>query len=185
MKNIVLFASGAGSNAENIIKYFRQSNAVNVSHIFCNKPDAGVVQKAENLGVQVTIFNKQQISTSVLENLLVLKPNLIVLAGFLLKFPSEIIHAFPDKIINIHPALLPKYGGKGMYGMHVHQQVLENQEKTTGISVHYVNENYDEGNIIFQSEVDISDCLTADEISKKVHMLEHDHFPKVIQNLLS
>lgn len=185
MKNIVLFASGAGSNAENIIKYFEQSTTINVCHIFCNNPHAGVILKAQNLGVNVTIFEKHEFSTTVLQDLHTLKPDLIVLAGFLLKFPTEIIQEFPDKIINIHPALLPKYGGKGMYGMHVHNAILENGDQKTGISVHYVNENYDEGSIILQSEVDISACPTADEIAQKVHQLEHAHFPTVIENLLS
>ena len=164
MKNIVIFASGTGSNAENIIHYFKNNTSKSVVAVFSNNSNAKVVEKAKNLDVQTVTFNKDELyGDVVLSKLNDFKPDLIVLAGFLLKFPEQIIKEFPNKIINIHPALLPKYGGKGMYGNHVHQAVLDNQESETGITIHFVNEHYDEGGIIFQKSVSISDCLTFDE----------------------
>ena len=186
MKNIVIFASGTGSNAENIIHYFKNNNSKSVVAVFSNNSNAKVVEKAKIVGVQVVTFNKDELSGEVvLSKLLAIKPDLIVLAGFLLKFPEHIIHEFPNKIINIHPALLPKYGGKGMYGNHVHQAVLKNQETETGITIHFVNEHYDEGGIIFQKSVSITDCSTFEDISKKVHQLEQKYFPEIIDQLLS
>ena len=184
MKNIVLFASGGGSNAENIIRYFQGSEKIIVTHVFCNNPSAGVVKKAEDLGVEVILFSKTQLSSTVLEKLKALKPDLIVLAGFLLKLPTEIVEQFPNRIINIHPALLPKYGGKGMYGMNVHKAIFENKDIETGISIHYVNENYDEGNVVFQDKVSISECSSAEEIANKIHQLEQRHFPTIIEKIL-
>jgi phosphoribosylglycinamide formyltransferase 1 len=186
MKNIVIFASGTGSNAENIIHYFKNNTSKSVVGVFSNNSNAKVVEKAKNLEVQTVTFNKDELyGDFVLSKLKELNPDLIVLAGFLLKFPEPIIAAFPNKIINIHPALLPKYGGKGMYGNHVHQAVLNNQETETGITIHYVNEHYDEGGIIFQKSVSILDCSTFEEVSKKVHQLEHEYFPQVIDQLLT
>ena len=184
MKNIVLFASGAGSNAENIIKYFQKNEQISVGHLFCNNANAAVLSKARNLNVDVTVFEKGEMVSMILGRLKNFDPDLIVLAGFLLKFPPEIISSFPSKIINIHPALLPKYGGKGMYGAYVHQSVFDNKERETGITIHYVNENYDEGNIIFQKTVEISKCTSAEEIAAKVHELELIYFPQVINQLL-
>lgn len=184
MKNIVVFASGTGSNAENIIKFFQNSDQVHVSHLFCNIATAEVINKAKYLNVDVTIFTKDDFNMKIANQLEQLKPDLIVLAGFLLKIPAEIIAMFPDKIVNIHPALLPKYGGKGMYGMNVHKAILANKDKETGISIHYVNEHYDEGNIIFQQTVDISSCNSAEEIAAKVHRLEQQHFPAIIKQLI-
>lgn len=186
MKNIVVFASGAGTNAENIILYFKNSPIAQVVTVFCNKPDAKVLEKANRHQVHTIVFSKEEFqSTLFLEKLTIFQPDLIVLAGFLWKFPEQIIQAYPNKIINIHPALLPNYGGKGMYGMRVHQAVLENNDKETGITIHYVNENYDEGAIIFQKSVNIEDCTTADEIADKIHILEHKYFPEVIEKLLT
>ncbi|MGK4566664.1 phosphoribosylglycinamide formyltransferase [Flavobacterium sp. 3HN19-14] len=186
MKNIVLFASGSGSNAENIILHFRGNDSVRVTAVFCNNPNAGVIQKAENLGVPVVLFSKPELSEKiVLHKLEAFRPDLIVLAGFLLKFPDNIIEVYPNKIINIHPALLPKYGGKGMYGMNVHNAVLENKDIETGISIHYVNEHYDEGRIIAQHKIVIDDCVSAEAIANKIHQLEKEYFPKVIEQLLS
>jgi phosphoribosylglycinamide formyltransferase-1 len=186
MKKIVLFASGNGSNVENIIQFFKNNNSVSIVGIFCNNPHAKVLERAENHKIEATIFNKTELNdTLVLEKLNQLQPDLIVLAGFLLKFPSHIIASFPKKIINIHPALLPKYGGKGMYGMNVHQAVIDNHEKETGITIHYVNENYDEGEFIFQQATNIEDCKSAEEIASKVHELEHEFFPKIIEKIIT
>jgi len=180
----VLFASGNGSNAEEIIRYFKKNNQGTVVAIFSNKPDAKVLDRAKNHNIPSVVFSKMQLNGGfVLEKLHQFEPDLIVLAGFLLKFPESIVKDYP-KVINIHPALLPKYGGKGMYGMHVHEAVLENNEKETGITIHYVNEQYDEGEFIFQKSINIEDCKTAEEIAQKVHELEHHYFPEVIGRLL-
>jgi phosphoribosylglycinamide formyltransferase-1 len=185
MKNIVLFASGNGSNAEEIIRYFKKNNQGTVVAIFSNKPDAKVLDRAKNHNIPSVVFNKAQLNEGfVLEKLHQFQPDLIVLAGFLLKFPESILTEHP-KVINIHPALLPKYGGKGMYGMNVHQAVLENKEKETGITIHYVNEHYDEGEFIFQKSVNIEDCKTAEEIAHKIHELEHQYFPEIIGKLIN
>lgn len=185
MKKIILFASGSGSNAENIIRYFQEKNTAEVVAVFSNNPEAKVLEKATNLKVSTYIFTKEDLNTGkVLHKTNEFRPDLIVLAGFLLKFPEDIVDAYPNKIINIHPALLPKYGGKGMYGMNVHRTVLENKESHSGISIHFVNENYDEGAMIFQAEVLVENCQTAEEIAEKVQELEHIHFPEVIEKIL-
>ena len=185
MKKIVLFASGSGSNAENIIQYFRQNRAAEVVAVFCNNPNAKVIGRAESLQVPVVVFSREELpGESVLLKLHAFGPDLIVLAGFLLMFPMNIIKAYPDKIINIHPALLPKYGGKGMYGMHVHRAVLENNETETGISIHYVDAHYDEGDVIFQAKVVLDGTESVEDVAQKIHELEHEHFPKVIGKLL-
>lgn len=186
MKKIVIFASGSGTNAENIIRYFKASNTAMVATVFTNKPDAQVIQRAEKYQVPSQVFSKNDLETGkVLQKINIINPDLIVLAGFLLKFPKTIVASYPDKIINVHPALLPKYGGKGMYGMHVHQAVVENKEKVTGITIHYVNENYDEGNTIFQKEVTILVSDTPEVVAAKIHELEQEHFPKVIEEVLT
>lgn len=185
MKKIVIFASGSGSNAEKIILHFKNSIQGNVVGIFTNNINAKVLERAESHQIPSKIFNREELnSDKVLNDLLKIQPDLIVLAGFLLKFPENIIKAFPNNVINIHPALLPKYGGKGMYGNHVHQAVLENKEKETGITIHYVNDHYDEGAIIAQYAVDIQDCNSAECIAEKVHTLEHTYFPIEIEKLL-
>jgi len=186
MKKIVLFASGSGSNAENIIKHFKDSAVAKVVAVVSNNPTAKVLERAANLQVSSFVFLKDDFaSDKVLNKIAEIKPDLMVLAGFLLKFPSNIIALYPNKIINIHPALLPKYGGKGMYGMNVHKSILENKETETGISIHYVDEHYDNGDMIFQKSVSIANCKTPEEIAQKVHELEHEHFPKVIEQLLT
>jgi phosphoribosylglycinamide formyltransferase-1 len=186
MKRIVLFASGSGTNAENIILHFNAKNPGTVAAVFSNKPDAKVLDRAKKLNVPTVIFSKEDFATGdVLQKLNSFKPDLIVLAGFLLKFPNNIIQAYPGKIINIHPALLPKYGGKGMYGMHVHRSVIENKETETGISIHFVNEHYDEGNIIFQRSVALTGNETCEEVAEKVHLLEQQYFPQIIEELLT
>ena len=185
MKKIVLFASGNGTNAENIMNYFSHSTEVKVVGVFSNNEQAKVIERAKKYSVPCFVFSKMALQhDDVLNELNKIQPDLIILAGFLLKFPSHIIDQFPKRVINIHPALLPNYGGKGMYGMHVHQAVLANKEKETGITIHYVNEHFDEGEFIFQSNVTIESCTSAEEIAQKVHELEMKHFPSIIEDLL-
>ncbi|MGB3344081.1 MAG: phosphoribosylglycinamide formyltransferase [Aequorivita sp.] len=186
-KRIVIFASGSGTNAENIIRYFKKTNTGEVVLVLSNRREAKVLERAKNLGVEAIYFTKEEWYSSdyILKILKRARPDLIVLAGFLLKFPKNILHEFPNKVINIHPALLPKYGGKGMYGNFVHEAVLQNKEQESGISIHYVNENYDEGALIFQKSIKISADDTAKTIADKIHELEHEWFPKVIEGILS
>lgn len=185
MKKIVIFASGSGSNAEKIILHFKNSTLGNVVAVFTNNLRAKVLERAENLEIATQIFTREELNNGeVLEKIEVIQPDLIVLAGFLWKFPENIVKEFPNRIVNIHPALLPKYGGKGMYGMHVHQAVLDNNDTETGITIHFVNEHYDEGGIIFQQSVNIEECESAECIAEKVHALEHQYFPNVIERLL-
>jgi len=186
MKKIVVFASGSGTNAENIIKYFLNSSKAKVVSVFTNNSSAKVIERAAKLDVPTQIFSKQELNESfLLQKINTLEPDLIVLAGFLLKVPQNLIDAYPNKIVNIHPALLPKFGGKGMYGMHIHQAVVANQEKETGITIHYVNENYDEGAILFQAAVAVTPQDTPEDVAVKIHELEQKHFPIVIDNLLN
>lgn len=186
MKNIVIFASGGGSNAEKIINYFANSPLARVVLVLSNNTTAGVLEKAKAHEIPTLTFTKEELNNGwVLRHLAAFNPHLIVLAGFLQKFPADIIAAYPHKVINIHPALLPKYGGKGMYGIHVHRAVLENNEPESGITIHYVDENYDEGNIIFQQTVTLEECTTPEEVAAKVLTLEHEHFPKVIEQLIN
>ncbi len=186
MKNIVLLASGSGSNAENIIKYFRQKNILHNFHIITNKKDAFVLERAKNLNVSAEVITKKQNDEGVLlDRINELKPDLIVLAGYLLLFPAEIVALYPNKIVNIHPALLPKFGGKGMYGSFVHDAVVANKETETGITIHFVSEHYDEGAVIFQAKKSVAETDTALEVAAKVHELEYEHFPKVIEKLLN
>lgn len=185
MKNIVLFASGSGTNVENILFYFNQNPIAKVVSVFCNNPNAKVIDRAIKFHVPVVVFSKEDFNNNiVLQKLYEYKPDLIVLAGFLLQFPTSIIEKYPNQIINIHPALLPKYGGKGMYGMKVHTAVLENKESETGITIHNVNEHYDQGNIIFQHSITIEDCNTPEAIAEKIHQLEQQYFPRIIEKIL-
>ena len=185
MKKIVIFASGSGTNAENIIKHFKSTNSGTVVSVFTNNPNAKVIERAKNFQISTEIFSKEElVDGKVLQKLLDISPDLIVLAGFLLKLPIKIIESYPNAIINIHPALLPKYGGKGMYGMNVHRAIVENKEKETGITIHYVNENYDEGNIIFQKKVTLLVTDTPEVVAEKIHELEQKYFPLVIEELL-
>ena len=185
-QNIAFFASGNGSNAQNIVEYFKDRPEFTPSLILTNKADAYVIQRAESLDIPCITFSASELRNTnrILEILESHAIDFIVLAGFLLRVPSNIIQAFPNKIINIHPALLPKFGGKGMYGDHVHKAVKEAQEKETGITIHYVNEHYDEGQIIFQEKVPVLPTDSPDDIAEKVHALEYEHFPKVIDRLL-
>lgn len=185
MKRIVILASGSGTNAENIIKYFQNSKTVVVTLVLSNKKEAKVLERAERLGIKNESFTRADFTENgkVLE---ILKKNAdyVILAGFLWKIPAEVIAAFPNKIINIHPALLPKFGGKGMYGMYVHEAVVANHETTSGITIHFVNENYDEGAIIFQNSFKVLPTDTANDVASKVHVLEYAHFPEIIENVI-
>jgi len=185
MKRIIILASGSGTNAENIINYFKNSDNITVNQVFSNKKDAKVLERANRLNVNSMSFSRADLydSNVVFDNL-VKNADFIILAGFLLKIPSKIIEAFPNKIINIHPALLPKYGGKGMYGMNVHNAVVNNKEEKSGITIHFVNENYDEGAIIFQKHFDIDKLDTADDVAQKIHKLEYKYFPEVIEQVI-
>ena len=183
---IAIFASGSGSNAENIVHYFSGSSEFQFPLIISNQPNAYIHKRAETLKIPSFTFTKEQFfdAKPVLELLTEYNIDAIVLAGFLLKIPTLLIQHFPDKIINIHPALLPKFGGKGMYGAKVHEAVKEAGEPETGITIHYVNENYDDGNIIFQARCPISAADTAEMIAAKVHLLEHEYYPQVIEKIL-
>ncbi|MDR9455837.1 MAG: phosphoribosylglycinamide formyltransferase [Salegentibacter sp.] len=186
LKKIVIFASGTGTNAENIIKYFKNSSLARVVAVFSNRKSAKVLRKAHDLDVKALYFDREALykTNEVLHVLQDIKPDLIVLAGFLWVFPDNILRAFPQKVINIHPALLPNYGGKGMYGAKVHESVINNKDEESGISIHYVNEKYDEGEIIFQTKTQIDKKDTPDSLAGKIHQLEYKHFPEVIEQLL-
>lgn len=185
MHSLIIFASGRGSNAQAIIDHFRGTN-VKVSLIVSNKADAGVLDIAKKEHIPFLIVNKQTIQESLLlEQIQEIDPSLIILAGFLWKVPDALIHAFPDRIINIHPALLPAYGGKGMYGHHVHEAVINDKKQESGITIHYVNEHYDEGKIIAQERCDVTPSDTPDTLAQKIHKLEHYFFPRTIELLLS
>ena len=184
MKTIVVFASGSGTNAAKIITYFDATETAAVKCVYCNNANAGVINRAAHLGVSTRVFNRPEYQQEVLEELLAVKPDLIVLAGFLWKIPKSYIEAFPNKIINIHPALLPKYGGKGMYGQHVFDAIALNNETETGITIHYVNEHFDEGTVIFQANTTLAETDTAAIVAAKTHQLEHAHFAPQIHELL-
>lgn len=185
MKKIIVFASGSGTNAENIIKHFANTEIAKVVSVFTNNASAKVIERAKNHQIPVEIFSKNELlERNVLQKIQKIDPDLIILAGFLLKFPENIIEHYPNKIINIHPALLPNYGGKGMYGMHIHRAIVNNKEKETGISIHYVNENYDEGAIIFQANTALTEEDTPETVAEKIHELEQKHFPEIIQTIL-
>ena len=185
IKKIIFFASGSGSNVQNIIEHFSAFDQITTDLVLTNNQKAGVLDRAKSLNVPFYLFKKEEyLDDSLLNKLQTIKPDLIVLAGFLLKIPKSIVAAYPDKIINIHPALLPKHAGKGMYGDRVHQSVLDSGDSKTGITIHYVNENYDEGSIIFQSAVEVSKADTVESIANKVHQLEYKHYPEVLHQLL-
>jgi phosphoribosylglycinamide formyltransferase 1 len=185
-KGIILFASGKGRNAENIMRHFKSSADVQVLALLANNPDAEVIQKAKQFKIPVTVFNKKEFyeSDAILDFLKEKNPSLIVLSGFLWLVPEKIIQAFRKKIINIHPALLPKFGGKGMFGNNVHQQVIASAEKESGITIHYVDESYDEGDVIFQKKCAVEPTDTPESLAEKIHRLEIKYFPLVIESLL-
>jgi phosphoribosylglycinamide formyltransferase 1 len=187
MRNIAIFASGSGTNAENIIEYFSTKNSAKVTLVLSNKRQAMVLKRAERHNVKTIFFERDDfyISGKVLECLLVHKIDFIVLAGFLWLVPENIIELYHSRIINIHPALLPGYGGKGMYGDAVHKAVVENREPESGITIHYVNKHYDEGDIIFQAKCKVDPADTHLSLAEKIHALEYQHFPKVIDEIVS
>lgn len=186
IRNIVLFASGSGSNVENIYNYFREEPRIRIVGVLCNRTDAGVIERCKRLKIPLYCFNREAFreENGLLALLTGLKPDLIVLAGFLWKIPESFILQFPQQLINIHPALLPKYGGKGMYGSHVHQAVSNSGDIKTGITIHWVNSAYDEGGIILQKQVTIEAGENPENIASKVHQLEYTHYPEVIAGLL-
>ena len=185
-KRVIIFASGNGTNTQNIIKYFENSKRVAVVCVLSNNKNAMVLERSAALHVEALAFTKAQMLSpqGVLRILKNRKPDLIVLAGFLLKFPEIIIDAFPNKVINIHPALLPKFGGKGMYGNHVHKAVVANKETHSGITIHYVDNQYDQGEIIFQKKTLLAPKDTPKDVAVKVQFLEHQWLPKIIEQIL-
>lgn len=186
MKSIVIFASGSGTNAENIIRYFEDSDLARVNWVITNNPKAGVLDRVHKLGVSTLILQGAQMEDGFLHDKLQrIKADLIVLAGFLKKIPSSIIEAYPQRIINIHPSLLPDYGGPGMYGARVHQAVIDNEEELSGVTIHYVDQEYDEGEIIFQEEVEVDYEDSWEDLQYKVQQLEYKHYPAVIEYLLT
>ena len=184
---IAILVSGAGTNAINIIEYFEKNSVADVVLVISNKTDALAVEKAQNKGVKTVVFNNESFKKSgvVLDYLMSQSVDFIVLAGFLIKISNDIIHAYPNKIVNLHPSLLPKYGGKGMYGKRVHRAVIEAQESESGISIHFVNKEYDEGAIIFQAKVNVEKGDSIEVLTKKIQQLEHRFFPKVIEQVIS
>jgi phosphoribosylglycinamide formyltransferase-1 len=186
MRNIAIFASGSGTNAENIIKYFSNRNTAKVCLVLSNKRQAQVLKRAEDNGIRTVFFEHKEfyVTGKVLRYLVLYKIDFIVLAGFLWLVPENIIDQYPGRIINIHPALLPLYGGKGMYGESVHKAVIENREAQSGITIHYVNKLYDKGDIIFQTKVDVEPSDSHESLAEKVHALEYLHYPRVIEDLV-
>jgi len=185
MIRLTILASGSGTNAENIIRYFNSSEDFKITYVLTNNASAGVIERATSLGVRTRVFTRNEFyKTDDIVEFLKAESDFIVLAGFLWKVPENILTAFPNKIVNIHPALLPKFGGKGMYGMHIHRAVVDHGERETGITIHYVNENYDEGSIIFQKAVSLTKMDTPESVAEKIHILEQENFPKVIEEVL-
>jgi phosphoribosylglycinamide formyltransferase-1 len=185
-KRIAIFASGSGSNAENIYNYFKGNSEIEIPLILTNNAEAKVIERATRLKIAIEIFDRNTFykTTKIVDLLKNKQIDLVVLAGFLWLIPEQLVTAFPDKIINIHPALLPKYGGKGMYGDKVHEAIIANHEKESGITIHFVNEKYDEGNIIFQAKCEVLPTDNASDLANKIHALEYEHFPKVIEQVL-
>lgn len=195
MRNLAIFASGSGTNAENLIRYFSHHPEFRVAVVLCNKPDAFVLHRASNLGVPSVVFDRSQLvcsgdtteegKPSVAAVLRDYDSFALILAGFLMRIPSHLIEAWPGRIINIHPALLPKYGGKGMHGMHVHEAVVAAKEVESGITIHLVDEQYDHGKTLFQAKCEVLPCDTALDVAAKIHLLEQAHFPEVVDDYLS
>ena len=185
-KKIAIFASGSGTNAENIINYFQNKKEVEIKSVYTNNPKAYVIERAKKFNIPVTVFNRKDFydSQRVLNNLLEQKVDFIVLAGFLWLVPESLLYHYNNKIVNIHPALLPKYGGKGMYGNKVHESVIANNEKESGISIHLVNKNYDEGKMVFQAKCEVKKDDTPEELARRIHQLEYQYYPRVIEDLI-
>ena len=185
IKKIAIFASGSGSNAENIITHFKGNKDIEFPFILCNKKDAFVHERAKKLGVPSFTFCKQELEDgTILKKLQDNNIDFIVLAGFLLKMPDNIVEAYPRRIVNIHPALLPKYGGKGMYGLHVHEAVVAAHEKESGVTIHYVDNHYDHGNVILQGKCPVAPTDTPEQVQQNVHKPEYEYFPKAIEMAL-
>ena len=186
MKKIAIFASGSGSNAENIIQYFAQKPQFCVKSVFCNVPDAYVLERAKKYRIPTFVFNREEFRNpdKVFRQLQEQEIDFIVLAGFLWLMPSFITAAWPNKIVNIHPALLPAYGGKGMYGHHVHEAAIAAGEKESGITIHYVNDHYDQGAIIFQAKCPVLPTDTPDDLAARIHELEYRYFPEIIEKTI-
>lgn len=185
-KNIIIFVSGNGSNMSNLIAHFEEKESARIEAVFSNNRECLAIQNAQKLGVNTIAFTKQELEEgNVAELVKLLNTDLIVLAGFLLKIPKEFTSQFENKIVNVHPSLLPKFGGKGMYGEHVHKAVFEANETTSGISFHYVNENYDEGNLIAQFECKVEQTDTIEDLQNKIQTLEHKYFPEIVEKLIA
>ncbi len=186
MKRIAIFASGSGSNMQKIVEHFEKSEIAEIALVLSNNPDAYVLERADNLEIPTLVFNKHEFydTTEIVEALQACRIDFVVLAGFLWLIPISLIKQFPNKIINLHPALLPLYGGKGMYGHHVHNAVKANNEKETGITIHFVNEKYDEGAIVFQKATELTSADTIDDITFKVQQLEHHYFPRIVEDCI-
>jgi phosphoribosylglycinamide formyltransferase-1 len=185
LTNIAIFASGAGTNAQKIIDHFRNSSLAKVALVVCNKKKAGVLQIAENENIPSLIIDKEKFfSGGYLDELLERKIGFVVLAGFLWKIPSPLLHAYTRRIVNIHPALLPKFGGHGMYGGHVHEAVIAGREVESGITIHYVDEHYDNGDIILQIKCPVMENDTPESLANRIHALEHAHYPLVVEELV-
>jgi phosphoribosylglycinamide formyltransferase-1 len=185
--NVAIFASGNGSNAQRIIDYFTGNDLIKIALILSNRTDAYVLQRAEKLRVPSFCFTNTELKETMIvqDKLKSYKIDFIVLAGFMVKIPDSLIRLFPDKIVNIHPALLPNYGGKGMYGDHVHKAVIDSGDKESGISIHLVNENYDEGKIIFQAKCEVLKSDTPETLAARIHKLEYEYYPKIIEKLIA
>ncbi len=186
MKRIAILASGSGSNAENIANYFKGSDYAQVTFILANNPEAYVLERAKRLGIEAAVVTKQQFieADSIIAMLEEREIDFVVLAGFLLLVPQKLISAYPGRIVNIHPALLPKHGGKGMYGDRVHKAVVESGDSESGITIHLIDENYDKGTTFFQAKCPVLPTDTPDDVAAKVHALEYEHFPHVIEEIL-
>jgi len=186
-KQIAIFASGSGTNAERIISYFQEHKFFEVTIVLSNKSNAFVLERAGRLDVRTHVFDRETFynSNEIPDLLAELNIDLVVLAGFLWLIPVSLIRSYPDRIINIHPALLPRYGGKGMYGRHVHEAVIANGDKESGISIHFVNEVYDDGKIIFQDKCEVIPGDTPESLAQRIHELEYEHFPRVIEDILN
>lgn len=187
MKRIAIFASGSGSNAEAIARYLADRTDVEISLILTNNPEAGVIQRARRLHIPVVVFDRKTFyeSDRIIDLLRNQAIDLVVLAGFMMLIPEQLVRAFSRQIVNIHPALLPKYGGKGMYGHFVHEAVVAAAEAESGITIHYVNEVYDEGEIIFQATCALAPTDTPDDVARKVQLLEHEHYPRVVGQVVA
>lgn len=182
---IALFASGNGTNVQRIAEYFREHPSIEVAAVYCNKPEAYVLTRARDLGIPERVFSKEELEEGdVMAMLIADHVDWIILAGFLWKVPENILEAFPERIINVHPALLPAYGGKGMYGHRVHEAVIANKEKESGITIHLVDEVYDHGDHLYQAKVALSENETPESLANKIHVLEQEYFPIVIENTI-